>query len=134
MRSEDNQSARIRNYAIAGFCIMLTLLAIAFFFGLFLIAGFGADEANIFSECRNDSANVFIGANSNLKNVKCVALDNAFFDNPEINIGNLAKNDEDVCRFRLIKNTTDPLRFEILYDGKVRREVCSWQNYQSVID
>lgn len=62
MRNEDNQSAKIRNYAIAGFCIMLTLLAVAFFFGLFLIAGFGADAANIYSECRNDSANVFIGA------------------------------------------------------------------------
>lgn len=135
MRTESsNQSAKIRNYAIAGFCIILTLLALALFFGIFALMGFGATPVNIYSECTNNSANVFIGANSNLKNVKCVALDKEFFDNSEIMLGDLAKGDEDVCRFKITKNTDEPLRFEVRYNGLVKREVCSWQNYQSIID
>ncbi len=108
--------------------ILLALLV--FFTGCI----FSTPSANIWSECRNDSANVFIGANENLKNVKCVALDKEFFDNPEIVIGNLSKDDEDVCRFRLSKDTTQPLRFEVWYNGKVKREVCDWQHYSGGID
>lgn len=95
---------------------------------------FSKTPANIWSECRNDSANVFIGANDDLKNVKCIALDNEFFDNPEIVIGDLAKDDEDVCRFKLSKTTEEPLRFEVWYNGKVKREVCDWQHYTKGID
>lgn len=95
---------------------------------------FGSSPVNIWSECRNDSANVFIGANENLKNVKCVALDKEFFDNQEIVIGDLSKDDEDVCRFRLSKHTLEPLRFEVWYNGKVKREVCDWQHYSGGID
>ncbi len=95
---------------------------------------FETPSANIWSECGNDSANVFIGANKDLKNVKCVALDREFFGNPEIVISDLAKGDEDVCRFELLKNTRKPLRFEVWYNGRVKREVCEWQHYPGYID
>lgn len=131
----NNQSAKIRNYAIAGFCLVITILAVIFFLKIFIILlGFGETQVNIWSECRNDSANVFIGANENLKNVKCVALDKEFFANPEIIIGDLSKNDEDVCRFRLSRNTTEPLRFEVWYNNKIKREVCEWQHFSTYID
>ncbi|MBR9678112.1 MAG: hypothetical protein GOU97_02370 [Nanoarchaeota archaeon] len=132
MRS-DNQSARIRNYAIAGFCIVLAVLAVTSFLKI-LSLGLEAPQINTRSECSNDSANVFIGANEDLKNVKCVALDKEFFDISEIVIGDLSKNDEDVCRFKLSKNTTEPLRFEVQYNGKVKREVCEWQHYPRYAD
>ncbi len=85
---------------------------------------------NVWSECEGQSANVFIGANGDLQNVKCVALDRELFAEPEIaTVGDMSKNDEDVCRFKLKGNTTEPLKFEVRYnDGKVRREVCNWQN------
>ncbi len=129
----DNQSARIRNYAIAGFCIVLAVLAVTSFLKI-LSLGLGAPQINTRSECSNDSANVFIGANEDLKNVKCVALDKELFDISEIVIGDLSKNDEDVCRFKLSKNTTEPLRFEVQYNGKVKREVCEWQHYPRYAD
>ena len=130
----NNQSAKIRNYTIAGFFIILTILATVFFLKIFLFMGSGASPINTRSVCRNDSANVFIGANENLKNVKCVALDKKFFTESEIIIGNLVKNDEDVCRFKLAVNTTQPLRFEVWYNGKVKRDVCEWQHYPRYID
>ncbi len=125
----DNQSAKIRNYAIAVFCITFTILLLSSLLQMFIFSPFGGDDVHIYSECNNDSAYVFIGAHDNLKGVKCVALDKEFVDNPEIVIEDLSKGDEDVCRFKLSKNTTDPLRFEVWYNGKVRREVCEWQNY-----
>lgn len=91
-------------------------------------------EANIWSECRNGSAYVFIGAGEDLKGVKCAALDKEFFGDAEVIIGDLSKNDEDVCRFALKKDTSQPLRFEVSFNGKVQREVCDWQNYQSYVD
>lgn len=130
----NNQSAKIRNYAIAGFCLVITILAVIFFLKIFILWGFFETQVNIWSECRNDSANVFIGANENLKNVKCVALDKEFFTNSEIIIGDLSKNDEDVCRFRLSRNTTEPLRFEVWYNNKIKREVCEWQHFSTYVD
>lgn len=130
----NNQSAKIRNYAIAGFCIILTILTVVFFLKIFLFMGSGASSINTRSVCRNDSANVFIGANENIRNVKCVALDKEFFTESEIVIGDLSKNDEDVCRFKFSKNTIAPLRFEVWYNGKVKREVCEWQHYPGYVD
>lgn len=127
----NNQSAKIRNYAIASFCISLTILAVIFFFKIFVL---GESSADIWSECENDSANVFIGANEDLKNVKCVALDKSYFTNKEIVIGDLSKNDEDVCRFKLSRDTTEPLRFEVWYNNEVKREVCEWQHYSTYTD
>lgn len=122
----NNRSTKIRNYSIAGFFIVVSVLIVGTVFGM-IVWGFGT-AANIWSQCGSEAANVFIGANDNLRNVKCIALDKEFFVDPEIFIGDLSKNDEDVCRFRLIKNTTEPLRFEVQYNNKVEREVCEWQH------
>ena len=134
----ETKSARARNYAVAGFfilfCILLVIGAVTFFFQMFLFGNYGISPANIWSECRNNSAHVFIGANSDLSQVKCVALDQGLFDTPEIAIGDLSKNDEDVCRFTLSRETTQPLRFEVWYNGKAEREVCDWQSSQTVFD
>ena len=131
MESE-NQSAKIRNYAIAGLCIVFTILILAFFVKAYVFQ-FGETSARIYSNCENESANVFIGANKDLKNVKCLALDKELFINPEIIIGDLSKNSEDVCIFELTqgasKPSKKPLRFEIWYNGKAEREVCEWQHY-----
>ncbi len=136
MRNETSDGgAKVRNYAIAGFCIMLTVLALAVFSGIFFLFGYGQTPATIFSECKNYSANLFIGANKDIKDVKCIALDREFFENPEIVLGDLSKSDEDVCRFKLSKDAAgQPLRFEVSYGGNVKREVCSWQNYHAAID
>lgn len=130
----NSTSARIRNYSMALLCIILVILGVVFFLKIFLFMGSGETPINTQSVCRNDSANVFIGANEDLKNVKCVALDKEFFTNSEIVIGDLSKNDEEVCRFKLSKGTTDPLRFEVWYNDKVKREVCEWQHYPRYID
>ena len=124
----DNQSAKVRNYAIAGLCIVFTVLMLGVFVKVFALQ-FGESSARIYSSCENESANVFIGANEDLKNVKCVALDKEFFVDAEIVIGDLSKNDEDVCRFELLQDVAKPLRFEVWYNGKVEREVCEWQYY-----
>lgn len=129
-----SRSAKIRNYAIAGFFITLAIFAAAFFLNVFVLWGFGAAPASIWSECTNEYANVFIGANEDLKNVKCVALDREFLADSEVVLGDLSKNDEDVCRFRLSKNTTEPLRFEVRYNNSVKREVCDWQQYPQGAD
>jgi len=89
---------------------------------------------NVWSECRNDSAYVYIGADEDVKKVKCVALDKEFFNNTEVFVGDLSKNDEDVCRFSLIRTTTQPLRFEVWYNDRVQKEVCDWQHYQTYSD
>ncbi len=131
MESE-NQSAKIRNYAIAGLCIVFTILILTIFVKVFVLH-FGETPARIYSKCENESANVFIGANEDLKNVKCLALDKELFVNPEIVIGDLSKNDEDVCIFELSQGASKPLkkplRFEVWYNDKAEREVCEWQHY-----
>lgn len=126
---KESLSTKARNYAIAGACLVF-----AFFIGGLAIGIFTsgrADPVNVWSECEGQSANVFIGANGDLQNVRCVALDEELFAEPEIAIeGGMSKNDEEVCRFKLKGNATEPsLKFEVHYnDGKVRREVCNWQN------
>ena len=131
MESE-NQSAKVRNYAISGLCIVFTILILIFFVKV-LVLQFGETPARIYSRCENESANVFIGANENLKNVKCLALDKELFINPEIIIGDLSKNSEDVCIFELSQDASKPLkkplRFEIWYNGIAKREVCEWEHY-----
>lgn len=119
---------------MASFFIILTILAVVCFLKIFVFWSSGATPVNIQSECRNNSAYVFIGANEDLKDVKCVALDIEYVVNPEIAIGDLSKNDEDVCRFKLSRNTTEPLRFEVWYNGEVKREVCKWQHYTRYVD
>ena len=89
---------------------------------------------NIYSQCQNETANIFIGANEDLKNVKCRGLDSLFFSETEIIIGDLSTDDEDVCRFKLIKQNSEPLRFEIEYNGKIEREVCEWEHYPISFD
>ncbi len=125
-----DKSAKIRDYAITVSCIVFTLMLLSFillgFVSPRLFAGGGP---YIYSECSNGSAYVFIGANDDIRDIKCVALDKEFFNDTEIVIGDLSKGDEDVCRFRLSKNTPDPLRFEVWYNGRVQREVCKWQNH-----
>lgn len=114
---------------MAGACLVFAIFIGGLAFGIFTSGGRGGEPANIWSECREQSANVFIGANGNgLQNVRCVALDRELFAEPEIAIGDMSKNDEDVCRFKLKGNTTEPLRFEVHYNGKTKREVCNWQN------
>lgn len=134
MTTEQNGSARIRDYAIAGFFVIGAILALIFVFGGFATLVFGTPSANIWSTCEGNSANVFIGANKELSNVKCVALDKEFFASSEVSLDTLAKNDEDVCRFMLLKNSTKPLRFEVHYNSEIKREVCDWQNYQEYVD
>jgi len=86
------------------------------------------------SECRNNSAYVYIGANQDLKGVKCVAVDWEYINEPSVEIGDLSKDDEAVCRFTLAKETEQPLRFEVWHDGVRRREVCDWQHYPGAGD
>jgi hypothetical protein len=131
--NEENKSSKIRNYSIAGFFVLAAAVP-AFLFLQFMVLGFGGTEVNTWSECNADSANVFVGANENLENVKCVALDKEFFAEQEKVIGDMKKNDEDVCRFNLTTATLKPLRFEIQYNNTVRREVCSWQNFSGGMD
>ncbi|KAF5412146.1 MAG: hypothetical protein C5S38_08700 [Candidatus Methanophagaceae archaeon] len=131
---QNNRSTKLKNYAMASFFIILTILAVVCFLKIFVLWSSGVTPVNIQSECRNNSAYVFIGANEDLKDVKCVALDIEYVVNPEIAIGDLSKNDEDVCRFKLSRNTTEPLRFEVWYNGEVKREVCKWQHYPRYVD
>ena len=132
----NNRSSMIRNYAVAGFFVVLAVIVVLFFLNIFalMLFGFGSSPINVRSECREGAANVFVGANQDLKNVSCVALDKEWLDQPEIVIGDLSKNDEDVCRFNVDGNTTMPLRFEVRYNGEVKREVCDWQHYSTYID
>lgn len=129
MKTEE-KSARIRNYAIAAFFALASLFAATLFFK---IAAWSISDSspNIWSSCSNSSANIFIGANSDVRGIRCIALDKDFFDVSEIAVGDLSKNDEDVCRFELSKPTDKPLRFEVRYNGKSEREVCNWQNFNS---
>ncbi len=70
-----------------------------------------------------------------MEDVRCVALDtNRIEGNTEVKLGPSAKNDEDICRFKIKQNTTEPLRFEIHYNGKIRKEVCNWQSVQPFTD
>jgi hypothetical protein len=124
---QENKSAKIRNYAIAGFCIVLTVMAIGFFIVIFL--SIGGSPVNIWSQCNNDTANVFINANKELKDVRCIALNKDLYKKSEISIGDLSKNDKDVCSFRLSDNATEPLRFEVYYNGEIRKEVCNAPQY-----
>lgn len=115
-------------------CVVFVVLGVVFFSKIFLLMGSGGASINTRAVCGNDSAYVFIGANEDLRGVKCVALDEGFFDSPEIVLGDLSLNDEDVCRFRLLRNTTEPLRFEVWYNNRVKREVCEWQHYPLYVD
>lgn len=129
-----NRSARIRDYSVALLCVVFVVLGIVFFSKIFLLMGSGGTLINTRAVCGNDSVYVFIGANEDLRDVRCVALDEGFFDSPEIVLGDLSLNDEDVCRFRLLRNTTEPLRFEVWYNNRVKREVCEWQHYPRYVD
>lgn len=123
-------SAKLRDYSIAAFFIVATIGAIAFYFAVALMFSHSSDSPNIWSECRSDtnSVNVFIGATTeDLKNVKCTAVENGLFANPEIFLGNLSKGDEAICKFRLARSMSEPLSFEITYNNKTRKEVCDWQ-------
>lgn len=132
---KETLSAKVRNYAIACSCAVFVFLVAGVVWGAFA----RQEPVNVWSTCTSDSADVFVGASGgDLKNVRCVALDREFFAEPEIAIGDLSRNGEDVCRFKPSEQDADaatPLRFEVLYDnGKVRREVCNWSNFAGGID
>ena len=127
------KSEKLRDYAIIGVCVsimILLLLTIAFFIigiASLLVSIWNEDASiGVSSSCGNQTASVFIQANTNLKDVKCVALDKEFFNTSEITLGDLSRNDRDVCTFTLAKNVSRPIRFEVWYSGKVRRAVCNW--------
>jgi len=121
-------SGKIRDYSIAVLCCTIAFWIAALFLILFssMIGSWLQPNAPLYisSECRNESANVFVTATENLNRVKCVALDKDSVVNPEISIGDLSKGSKDVCRFKLSKTTSDPLRFEVLYNGKIMRDAC----------
>ncbi len=123
---KETLSTKVRNYAIAGVCLGFVFLAGGVALKVFAEP---AEAASVWSQCEGDSANVFIGTSDRLNGVECIALDREFFAEPEIKIGDIQKNSEEVCRFRLSKNTTEPLRFEVRYNGRIRTEVCNWQNF-----
>lgn len=138
---KESLSTKVRNYAIAGACLVFALFIEGLAIGISASSRGGGGEGepmNVWSECEGQSANVFIGANSgDLKNVKCGALDGELFAEPEIAIGDLSKSSEDVCRFKPSKDVDNSrLRFDVWYNnGKVRREVCNnWQNFGGGVD
>jgi len=135
MDSSD-KSAKIRNYAIAGFFIIITILAGIFFLKIFtlFLGSMDANKISVWSECEGTYANVFIGANEDIKDIKCTALDTEFFTETEIFIGDLSRGSEDVCKFKLKEDTKEPLRFEVLYNGKSIREVCDWEHDIMYVD
>lgn len=122
---KETVSTKVRNYAIAGVCLVFVILMGS------LAVSFSdrRENVSVWAQCSGGSANVFISTDKALKNVKCVALDGGFFANPDVFIGDLSRNSRDVCKFVQSKDTTtEPLRFEVWYDGKAQsREVCNWQ-------
>jgi hypothetical protein len=87
----------------------------------------GSEPIGFWASCSGDTANVYINANQDVKNVKCTALDAEFVSKKEVVIGDLKIRDNDVCSFNLLKNATQPLRFEIGYNDKTERIVCNWR-------
>jgi len=132
----DDLGTKAIKYAIAAFFIILTVfIAVSVVVVIAGILGvFSEDSLTITSECRNNSAYVFISARGSPVNVKCVVLDKEYFNQTEVYVGNLSNGDEEVCIFKLDKNMADPLRFEVSYNDRVQREVCNWRNYQTFID
>jgi len=124
-----DKSSRIRNYSIAGFFVIcgLVVLASAAVFGYFTLKISESIETSpeIWSECEDQSAHIFVRATEDMKAVSCVALDEGFFEKQEYTLGDLSKNDADVCKFKGRTNITEPMRFEIRYNSKVRKEVCN---------
>jgi hypothetical protein len=125
----EEKSVRARNYAIAGFFVLIGLLVVVFVVavGWFFMKVAESMESSpeIWSECGEESAHVFIRATEDMKAVSCVALDEGFFEKQEYSLGDLAKNDADVCKFKATQEIDEPLRFEVKYNGKVRKEVCN---------
>ncbi|MAF36794.1 hypothetical protein CL622_06780 [archaeon] len=127
--------SKMKDFLIIVFCLVLGLSVLTFTMNsLFFFNNFGPSPISTWSECTDNSANIFISANEDLKDVKCVALDHDLFIDPDIVIGDLSQEDEDVCRLKLAQTTDDPLRFEVWYNGQVRREVCDWQRQETFID
>ncbi|MFH1126108.1 MAG: hypothetical protein V1703_03200 [Candidatus Altiarchaeota archaeon] len=128
---------KIRDFAIIIFCLTGTIAALLFiviFVGWMSVvssllwnAERGSEPLDFWADCIGDTANVYINANEDVKNVKCTALDTEFFAKKEVSIGDLSKGDSDVCSFKLLQNATQPLRFELGYNDKVERIVCNWQ-------
>lgn len=76
----ESLSAKVRDYAIAGSCAVLFVFLVA---GVVWSASFARQEpVNVWSTCTSDSADVFVDANYDIKNVRCVALDGEFFAEP----------------------------------------------------
>lgn len=127
-KSEANdKGTKFRNYSIAAVCLVFAVLIIAF--GSYVFANlleFSASGA-IWTNCNQERnlATVFITANDEAKNVKCVAMEKEFFSRSEISLGDLSRGDRDACKFKLDRNVEESLRFEIHYNGKVRKEVCN---------
>ncbi|MBI4044745.1 MAG: hypothetical protein HY392_03490 [Candidatus Diapherotrites archaeon] len=130
---QKNKSEIIRNYAITGFFAVAAIAALGFVFLMakfFILEdnGFSQDELWTNCEKNGEQVNVFVNANQRLESVQCIALDEAFFEQAQINLGALERSDSDVCRFTLKADTTIPTRFEIKYSNKTRRQTCSEQN------
>jgi hypothetical protein len=126
---------RMRDYAIIVFCITCSIAALIFIIlsvtfiasVLLSMSSIGRVEAvSIWSECNGDTAAIYVNANEDAKNVTCRALSNGISIENEISIGDLKKGDSDVCIFRLLENSTTPLRFEVSYNNRVVRNVCNF--------
>lgn len=124
---KESASTGVRDYAIAGACLVFVILM-----GKLAIS-FLDNGPNVWAQCDDGttSVSVFISTDKALKNVKCVALDGReFFANPEVFIGDVPINSEDVCKFVQFRYTPGPLRFEVWYDGKAqKRELCDRHNF-----
>lgn len=118
--------ARLKKYTFFGCFWLAGILGVIFFLTIFMSSLFAAImPINVWAECGDGMANIFIGANTELKEVKCVALEKELIDKKEFVVGDLVKNDEDVCKFKLLNNTEEPIRFEVHYNGITKREVCN---------
>lgn len=114
------------NDSIVKYVVFGILIAFAIIFAGCIYTVMPVD---IWSECGTGMANVFISANDTVKNIKCIALEEELVDKKEIILNDLSKGDEDVCKFKLVKETSEPIKFEVHYNGIVKKEVCNWQSY-----
>ena len=127
MRSDAvEKSTNIRNYAVAGACVLIMALVVFGIASIVWTASIsGAWSNSVWLSCDANSANVFVHANQDLKGVSCRSLDAGVFQKDRIELGDLVSNNEDVCKFSARQPVLQPLRFEIRFNNQTIRRTCS---------
>ena len=126
MRSNNiEQSTNIRNYAITAVCILIAFSIAFVFFSMWQMTTSSYYMAGVSVVCDENSADIFVNASVDLKNVSCQSLDRGVFQKEKIELGNLSVNNEEVCKFVSKQPISQSLRFEIQFNGQSVKRTCS---------